>query len=213
MRLSPKFNLLFLANPKCGSTTIRNILDEQISRIDENYIRGRKKGEMEFWNHMKASDVLPLFKKHGWEWDSFFKFTVIRNPFSKAVSNYFYAKPDKNGTPFYRPGYKKRSAFKMAFPDWLEQFCSNEKSLFRIENFCYDGEGRCLLDHIIKMEDMDKTLPEILRKAGIRISQVPVKNKSVHRPYWEYYKESTRKLVEEFFAEDIRVGQYQFGEQ
>lgn len=212
MRISPKLKLLFLSNPKCGSTTVRKLLDEHVSMIDDTYIKSRKRSQTEFWNHINASEAKELFCKYRWDWNCFLKFTTIRNPFPKMVSNYFFCKPDKNHTPFYRPGYDESTAFKVGFADWVKAFCEKGPNRFTIINFCYDKDECCLVDHILKIEDIDKTLPDILSKVGINISTIPRRNKTEHQPYWEYYDDETRMITEEFFKEDIRIGNYKFGE-
>jgi hypothetical protein len=210
MRISHKLKLLFLSNPKCGSFSIRILLDKHIEPIDHTYIKSARRGKTEFYNHINAPELISLFCKYKWDWDSYLKITTIRNPFSKMVSLYVYNKPDKNLTPFYRPGYDESTAFQVGFKEWLKAFCREDPDMFRISNFCYDKDRNCLVDHILKIETIHDTLPPILKKVGIGVSRIPHENISRHKPYWEYYDAESRAIVEKYFGEDIKIGNYEF---
>ena len=132
MRLSHKFKLLFLSNPKCGSSSIRKLFDNCIQPIDPSYIKSARRGKTMFYNHINASDLKKLFKENNWLWEDYLKITTIRNPFSKMVSLYYFNKPDKNLTPFYRPDYDKNSAFHLEFKEWLSVFCHKGPEIFQI---------------------------------------------------------------------------------
>ena len=211
MRISHKYKLLFFSNPKCGSSSIRMILDELLENNEDAYIKSRRKGKTEFFNHINAIEASELFSKYDWNWDNYLKIITIRNPFDKLVSIYFYNKPDKNNTPFYRPGYEKESAFQMDFKNWLKEFCHQGLGkIYQLKHFCFGLDGQSYVNHILRIEDIDQTLPSILDGIGLKIPVLPRLNTSEHKPYWEYYDTETRALVEKYFTFDIKIGNYYF---
>jgi len=46
--------------------------------------------------------------------------------------------------------------------------------------------------------------------AGLPRTKLPHVNKSKHKPYWMYYTDETKKLVEQMYGEDIDLFKYQF---
>ena len=86
MRISHKKKFIFLANPRSASTSIRKILDpysdissKLISEVDQNF---------PFYHHITALELKNIFEKKGWDWDSYTKFCIIRNPYERIVSLY-----------------------------------------------------------------------------------------------------------------------------
>jgi len=89
----------------------------------------------------------------GKNYDDYFSFTIIRNPWEKVISLYFYDKPDKNNKAFYEKDYDKTTAFHHSFNDWLNWAINNNKfNLFKIENFAFEN-GFQKVKKIFKMED------------------------------------------------------------
>ena len=89
MVISEKYNFIFIATTKTGTTAIESCFkrmnDSSIRVIDRPPWRQHNK---KLWKHMKAREmklVIPNF-------DKYFKFTFVRNPWSTAVSRYHYEK-------------------------------------------------------------------------------------------------------------------------
>ena len=142
--------------------------------------------------------------------DDYFKFTVCRNPFERAVSDYFWCsrllqtpKPFKDYL-LVRNGYEK-----------LNHLESNKG---RGDHFYTQFEfieinGRSKIDFIIRFENLQKDFNIVCGKLKIPHHNLPHNNRSKNRKhYTEYYDDETREIVAKKFAKDIEFFGYKFGE-
>jgi len=93
MRISHKHKFIFLSKPKCASESIR----EKLNKFSDI----KSEGKYPYHHHTTAFELRMHFNAMGWNWDEYFSFTTIRNPWDMIVSLYHYGKPDKNGLYFY----------------------------------------------------------------------------------------------------------------
>tara|TARA_B100002019_G_scaffold216392_1_gene188982 strand:- start:1022 stop:1555 length:534 start_codon:yes stop_codon:yes gene_type:complete len=146
-------------------------------------------------NHSRASKI----KKEVGEsvWNCYYKFSFVRNPFDKIVSQYHYN----------RSGFGlQNSTFKEYVKAWYNGKKISNSSQF---NLFYLDEK---LDFIGRFENIQKDFDIICDKIGIPKQELPHKNKSQHKHYTEYYDDETREIVAEKYAKDIEYFGYKFGE-
>ena len=67
-----------------------------------------------------------------------------------------------------------------------------------------------MVDCVIKTEDIENGIKTVFDKIGIPFKRIRKLNKSKHNPYRQYYSEETKKLIEEEFQYDIKIGGYEF---
>lgn len=119
MRISHEKKFVFFAVPRTASTVLRSALDRYCELIhNRRWIDGAiptfassnnatvvahgqalEGGGYAYadptnplhW-HTSASTLKKYFKSAGWEWDEYFKFGFVRNPWDHRVSNYLYLK-------------------------------------------------------------------------------------------------------------------------
>lgn len=174
--INHKYKFIFVHIIKTGGTSI------------EKFFRGRK-------DHKSASKI----KKQLGEniWNEYFKFTFVRNPFEKIVSQYHYNR--------HKWGLKD-STFKEYVKTWSD---GQKISTFPQLNLFYIDEK---LDFIGRFENFQEDFNIVCDKIGIPQQQLPHKNKSKHKHYTEYYDEETKQIVAEKYAKDIEYFGYKFGE-
>ncbi|WP_367268204.1 sulfotransferase family 2 domain-containing protein [uncultured Thiohalocapsa sp.] len=80
MRISHQHRFVFLSNPQSGSTSIRIALDP--------YSDIKSSTEFPYHHHTNARRLKEHFLKQGWDWNSYFKFTTVRNPWDRMVARY-----------------------------------------------------------------------------------------------------------------------------
>lgn len=210
MRFSVEKKFLFLANPKTGSTSLRNILDEY-SQHKELELLGK------YHDHWTARQYKSVFLDLGYDWDSFYKFINIRNPWDKYVSNFHYCKPDENFHPFYNEKYDKNTAGSAEFNGWvkfhLQTLKTPPQGCYRVDKFAGDADGNIIVDDIFPIEDFASTnLPNLIRRLGLNDDiKLPFLNTTKKRQnYQSYYDEESKALVAEFCYLDIEYGKYNF---
>lgn len=234
MRISTDYKFIFFSNPKTGSESVRKLLNPYSDVMDK-----RSDEKSPFTSHMPPKQVKSLFKEKGWDYDSFYKFVFVRNPWDKMVSLYemkYSGKPTKvlvSGTMEHKikdrlKKFKQRYFDKKpSFKEWIhsiEQISEHEKNNIKSEWFKYgidplnkyicDDEGNILVDQVIRLEDIDRELIPTLTKLKIPNAEslvIEEINKRKHKKYTEYYDSDSISIVEKLFQYDIKEYKYEFG--
>ncbi len=150
--------------------------------------------------HLSAAAIRDLVTPE--VFDQYFTFAFVRNPWDWQVSLYHYALR----TPRHHQ-HKLAKSFK-SFDEYLD-WRVNEDFHTQKERLC-NAKGEIIVDFIGKTEDIEVDFGKICDKLGIE-SRLPHVNRTQHKPYTEYYTDSTRALIEKHFIEDIDTFGYSFG--
>lgn len=214
MRISHQYRFVFFANPKTGSSTVRQLLDPY-SDVRPARSYAERTAENPFHPHMRPEEARRVFRELGWDFDGYFKFVFVRNPWARLVSFYEHVRRDREETrPFdewiysVRPrrvgGVEHRDEPWRSYGD-----CS-------IESFIKDSSGGVLVDKVIRLEDIDDALLPFLTALGLPVDEnapIPRKNPGeVRRPYPEYYKADSAEHVRDLYRYDIVNYGYSFGD-
>ena len=132
--------------------------------------------------------------------DSFFKFSFVRNPWDWQVSLYHYIL-DRPKNPGYEETKKMGSFRNFVF--------SRENLSFTQTSCLVDESGNLLVDFVGKFENLDQDFQSICHKVDISAS-LPHINKSKRTDYQDYYDAETRDLTARLYAEDIERFGYTF---
>ena len=126
------------------------------------------------------------------KWNSYFIFTIIRNPYDRIVSGWNYC--NKYKIPFEK--YLNIN-YKTNCYDYWHVFMTQSRHLI-------DLNGKININYIGKFENMENELKIILNKIGfLNITHTPFKkNGKKHDNYKEYYNDNdvlykVNKLIEE----------------
>ena len=221
MRISHRHRFVFFASPKTGSRSVRKLLDTHAE------IHGRPADEVNadfpFYNHMRPLELRAVFDERGWDFDGYFKFVMVRNPWSRLVSLYeMYS--FREGGQISR--LRRRATRHEAFRSWVrtldpegggETARGSERSVIRIGAFSYlgfagDEDGRPLVDEVVKLEEIRSRLPPLLERLGVPLPRrVPWTGRGRYSGrYKAYYDDETREVVRELYEEDIERFGYAF---
>lgn len=170
MPISRKHKMIFIHIPKTGGTSITCGLG--IEPVKEN-LHGTE------YSHLTADKIKEAYPVL---WKQFFKFTIVRNPFDRMVSEWAYQKKPRSFKDFV-------SGFSITSTHFIPQhhFINDEVKIFRFEEY--------------------EVLKEELEKKGCYI---PHMNKSAHGEYREHYDEETRVAIEEAYKEDLKQFGYSY---
>jgi len=188
--ISHRFRFIFVHNPKTAGSAIR----ETIRKIDPE----------------AAEECMPHIHMTAWEhklaypneFDEYYKFGFVRNPWDLIVSHYFY----------------HRDAIKVPVPsinDYLHGNLSlNEKMfVYPCKSFFTTQEGENIMDDIFRYEDLHKSWLGIVKRLNLPISvkKLLVENATKHNHYSTYYKDQEAvENVRKFFAWTIDKFGYKF---
>jgi hypothetical protein len=136
----------------------------------------------------------------------YFKFSFVRNPFDKAVSQFHFLAKRQDLREFI--GLKQGGSFKeyvrliqqKKHVQWEEQ-----------HKFLVNDQGDIIVDFIGRFEDFENDLRKILAKLGMDSSiRIPHSQKSVHGPYQDYYDDDTVAMASSLYAKDLEYFGYSF---
>ena len=203
MPVNRNYKTLFVHIPKCAGTSIEKILD--MSTLNEYFSHKRihsngmqvpteKFTKEEYTNcvnktpqHMTYNEMSKVIDNI----DSLFKFSIVRNPYSRLVSDYEYAKNfNKEAATFKQLinclDYEKAKRIKL-FDGHLETQTSY------LENF--DGK-------IYRFENIQECIDDLKQYSPVTI--IPHANKREYtKQYMEYYTPELLEKVQKFYIEDF----------
>ena len=140
-------------------------------------------------------------------WESYFKFAVIRNPWSKAVSEYNW---------FLRWGSN------ITFKEWVSSLSyrlqiNTKISIYEIGHnipqykFITDSEGNIQVDKILKFENISNEFTNLKNSKSWEVDflHYSESTRSKYKKDWRlYYCEETRNIISEIYQKDIEIFGY-----
>ena len=135
----------------------------------------------------------------GNEYDKFFKFAIVRNPFDWQVSMYFFMKEQKNH-------FQHEIINKFNFNEYIEWRVNEDFQLQK--SFVVDEQDNLIVDFVGKLENIKNDFNHIQDRLNIQTS-LPHVNKSKHKPYYEYFNRKTSNIILEAFEEDFNFFGYE----
>lgn len=150
-------------------------------------------------DHIKAGEIIEQIGQV--EFDQFFSFSIVRNPWDWQVSLY-----DFMLRKTWHPQHelvKKMSDF----DEYIRWRCSEEVRLQK--DFVCTKDGKLAVGYIGRFESLDDDFKRICSRIGVK-AELPKLNVSSKKPYQSYYSDHTRKLVKHAFADDIEFFKYDF---
>jgi hypothetical protein len=206
MRISHTHKFVFIAPPKTASSSVRRSLNS-VSDVQSNGSPGSN-----LYYHVKPEKLKKYFEDKNWNWDEYFKFAFVRNPWSRLVSQWQYrlriaGKPNAEWETFGKNSIKFINKHK-SFDNYIRNI---RPFNFMCYSWIYNKSGEQLVDFIGKFENLQQDYDTVCDKIGIPRKKLPHKNKSTPKHYSEYYDDETKQIVAKKFKKDIEYFEYEFG--
>jgi sulfotransferase famil protein len=165
-----------------------------------------------------AQDLEPRIFK------SYYKFAVVRNPWDRIVSDYNYQRK-KRSQADHRLFIHDERGNNRSFSQWLEAVLSDPFCCEPAEWGAHVSQGihrwspqvdwisingKIAVDRVLRMENLQEDFAELCGTLGLPSRELPCCNWRCHRHYSYYHDESTRRLVEKYYAKDIETFGYRF---
>jgi Sulfotransferase family len=183
-RISHKYKFIFFAFPKTGSESIRKMLDpySDIKAVNRKNITD----DNPFYTHITPKETKDIFDEKGWDYDKYYKFVCVRNPFSRLLSLYNMTCKNNIKTPSFsdwlfklEPHSKKRGNWMLNGELTLKDFISSE------------NDEEILIDNVLKLENIDSEMKFMMNKLKLSNKNVPHINKG------RYLKSKTKNKTQE----------------
>jgi hypothetical protein len=172
-------------------------------------------------SHLSASEYVDCGYISQQDFDNYFKFSFVRNPWSRLVSEYRYR------NFLSHKSFKDFVMHKLPIPGWDDKY----RHVMPQSDMLYDNNGHLLVDFVGKFENLQQDFDQVCIQLGFNDSRLPHINSSdkksrelrrkarniFHRNkesslrrYNEFYDEETRGYVAELYQADIKNFNYCF---
>lgn len=214
MLISHKYKFITIDIPKTGTRSFRESLIP-LNIIDAH---GEPSLDSEFYQHGSAIDAQKEFIKKGWQWDEYFKFTIVRNPWARYFSFFKYFK-----------SYAEKYLCRDKSINWKDPEINQGKlcvKLFENKNdqtvlkniilnnnsqdayYCNE-KGEIITDHIASFEKLKDEFSFLCGQIGINMPILRHGNKSVRSfNMHDIYNQQLIDLVAEKERETINLKGY-----
>ncbi len=190
----------------------RNEYVSEAGIVGQRSNRGVERQSVLWWNHMPAKAIKGMIGDD--IWNEYFKFCVVRNPFTKMVSSYkFHNKwsfnrknlalgknvrdlKDKLDGSFHKKRFEE-------FLQWIPLPLDRNK---------YQIDGEFCMDHVIRFENLNEGVKEVCEQLGIEYdpSHLPhYKPGSSGMSVSDYYSEKSIDMVSKAYAWELEKFEYE----
>ena len=194
--ISLRHQTVFVHIPKCGGQSVEAaFLEDMGLEWSHRYLVGlnlvivNKDRPGKPIAHLHASEYVEKGYLPSFLFEKFFKFAIVRNPFARTESTYFYL------------GLHRIKSF--------EEFLSDNRESRPMERilkapqspYVIDAAGNRLVDEIYRLEDLDRDWPLIQQRCGLQ-ARLHHQNKG-KRPFQIEWTPRLVDLMNEKYADDF----------
>ena len=196
-----KRKFIFIHIFKCAGNSIRKVI------TDPNNSEEVGSG------HANARDVKELMGK---EFDDYYTFTVVRNPFDWLFSTYYYVL--YSGHTRHKEKVSLLDSFE-DFPRHYVEYMMDEQmplgsnKCTMLKDFVCDEDGNQIVDFIGKKETLQKDINTILTNIEmppLTVPKINITHSKIGKNYKDYYSPKLVDYVNKTFADDLRYFNYEF---
>lgn len=213
--------VIFVAIPKTGTTSVRSQIQQtgkpiisnphlnilQIKDLIYIYLLKKTLGTNRIFPNISLPSDNKLRQKADNIFESFFKFSAVRNPWARTVSL-----------------YSRREGIQIKDKFTFEEFCiehmyasdtCHHTTLHKNQlDWLTSIKGQLLVDFVYKVEEYEDAIIEIKDRTNGRLvldnAKLNVNPYSKSHNYRSMYNNKTRKIIEKRFEKDIDYFKYTF---
>lgn len=227
--ISTKYNCVFVHIPKVAGQSIEHFFlklhglswdkrESLLLRYNDDPECGPER-----LAHLTASEYLEYQYLKREDFNNYFKFTFVRNPWERLVSEFLFRRKDKRQTlkEYFMALSVKKDRYSDLYRHILPQY-----------DFIYDENNNMIVDFVGRFENLGNDFDHVCKELGIADSRLPHVNstdkagfakrigsklfasdkKAAKQHYSAYYDDELKEHVAEFYNNDIRAFSYRFEE-
>ncbi|NOD36585.1 MULTISPECIES: sulfotransferase family 2 domain-containing protein [unclassified Ruegeria] len=204
--ISHEHKAIFVHIPKTAGQSIEQVFVDELGLSWENRddLNLRYNDDPTFGpqqlSHLYADEYVKLGHISQRQWDEYFKFSIVRNPYDRILSEFRYRDVKTTGPLFWF----LRKKYSNDYSDLARHVVSQTRYLF-------DQNGKCLVDEIIKFEDLNERMPEIFTQIFGQSRALPKRNESPagkRRFTRDQLSGWNRRAIQRRFREDFKAFGY-----
>jgi len=203
---------IYIHIPKTGGSSLQHIFNNYKNNVN-TFIGNKIKGHITFYQTVEN------LINHNLTPSSYIYLTLIRNPWDRMISLYFYIKQYpviNHGMGELQNKILKKT---MSFYDFIDFNVNMKKTTFGVpptllssqSNYIKNYNNDIKLNYILKLEDGNNGIKNMLNKENISINiSLPHINKSLHKDYISYYNNEYMNKIYEWEKTLIDTYNYTF---
>lgn len=207
MPISHDLKTIFIHIPKNAGESIERSLGMYGGNLQQNFFGVVNNRHV--LQHLTANELRSR-RQFSEIWHEYFKFAVVRNPWSKAVSEYNWYLRYGPIIPFYEwiNSLENRIKINNSIHTWevghnIEQF-----------KFIYDNKDDLIIDKIIRFENLDSSFTSLCSEKhwDVELIKASTTASNIDIPFYEYYDEESALKISKIYARDIQKFGYSIEE-
>jgi hypothetical protein len=205
--ISDKHKCIFVHIPKTAGGSVKYAL---------GYKKPTSTKGLKRWAHATAAQIKKN-KANEKQWDNYFKFAIVRNPFDRIVSAYNWHCRLMEPSNFrdrllFKDFIYKKGRFKTQYINTaIIKKANKYRQVRAITDFVMDKNDNLLVDYIGRFENLKNEWEFICEKIGTEIELPHIHNSCRDdKHYRDYYDDETRKFVSEACEKDLETFGYEF---
>ncbi len=198
---------IFFHVPRAGGTSVElmlagGTLDQ--SALDRARLWGRDEAEGLYLHHATCATTLALVGRE--VFDAYYKFAVVRNPFTRRVSAYYYL------FHVYERRFGSFKGYLRALPELLEKkSCKKGNHQTPMHAFTH-VDGVQVVDTVLRFEDLPGCMDAVRSRLGVT-APLPDVNKTrypsvTRKPTARHYDAEGVDIVRQVYAGDFALFGY-----
>lgn len=189
--------LLFIHVPKTAGMSIEHALGMRLRwpQLDTDTIFGPYDGQQ--LQHLTCRQILDYGFLSQADFDAYFKFAFVRNPYDRLVSEYFFDR---------RWNQRTKDLDFSAFVDYLADRLQQQKVFAHYRpqsDFVFDDNGELMVDFVGRFECLDKDWERLQQRAGLELPALEVINRGERGSIEQYFDERLYAAVNEIYGMDF----------
>lgn len=225
--ISHKYKVIFIHIPKCAGTSIESALghfegESYLKAQDHRTVRELE--PMSIYSYLSKENLKQIHRKRKFlnmeqanpnnlltvsqrQWNEYYKFTVIRNPWARIESGY-------RGFMRNKERLDKRGISRnLTFQAFCENFIPNDNlttpQTFWLKNY----KGKIELDKIIKFHQLNNGMMELYHDKGLPLDNLPNMLNYKKDDYRRQYNSVSYDIVNENYKEEIDLFDFNFDDE
>jgi isopentenyldiphosphate isomerase len=194
-----------------GEDIVTELKDYKFNRDENGDWIHRSHNPENFHQHDEALVIRDKLPKE--VWDSYYKFSIARNPWDRAVSFFFWENrrdleliPRKRFYHYLGVPFDELRDIRKRFADYIKGDWTNNDGFYTIDN-------ELCVDFVIRYENIEEDVKKVCEAIGVPNIDLPrlksgMRQQNYH--YSEYYDDVTRQIVADRNQNDLRLFGYEF---
>lgn len=229
----PQYKALFIHIPKVAGQSVENFFLEQLNKNREEHgadfllkPNTDPKVPVKRLAHLSTQEYKDFNFMSEEDFNAFYKFSFVRNPWSRMVSFYKFQ------------GYSSIISFNKFIEIYLPSCLEKDYWFFRPQSdFIYDDNDNLLVDFVGNIETLNADFSEVAKKLQIDFSKLPQSNHSIenglfskksfnlfteypslltkiskpskiNKDYRQVYSAESKAIIEKYYQRDLDLLKY-----